>query len=96
MLCCKQDSLLVPAEAGSRRKAAEYSTALLRGRTILRHEAELQKRLSHSFAYNKQQSILLLLPTSIARRTSAYELLTGFPRLGEKRPQQTIPGAPLA
>lgn len=50
----------------------------------LRHEAELQKRLSHSFAYNKQQSILLLLPASIARRTRDYELLTGFHRLENK------------
>lgn len=74
----------MPAEAGSRRKAAELSTALLRGQMTLRHEVELQKRLSHSFAYNKQQSILLLLPASIAR-TRDYQLLTGFHTLGKKK-----------
>lgn len=52
---------------------------------ILRHEAKLQKRISHSFAYNKQQSIILLLPACIAWRTRDYDLLTGFPRLGEKK-----------
>lgn len=59
----------MPAEAGSLRKAAEFSTALLRGQMILRHGAEQQKRLSRSFAYNKQQSVLLLFPPSIARGT---------------------------
>lgn len=73
----------MPAEAGSRRKPAEFSTALLRGQMTLRHEAELQERLSHPFAYNKQQSILLL-PASIARRTRDYELLTNrFPPTGK-------------
>lgn len=52
---------------------------------ILRHEAELQKRISHSFAYSKQQSIILLLPACIAWRTRDYDLLTGFPRLGKEK-----------
>lgn len=52
---------------------------------ILRHEAKLQKRISHSFAYNKQQSIILLLPACIAWRRRDYDLLTGFPRLGKKK-----------